>query len=256
MKKITNKLVFNLTLMVTLMSIGCSPLGGFTRSIAAEAIEQSRSYPAPAAMTIDIRGRLLNAGATAWQISKDDTAEAAAVRAKEGFMQRQPQIIVAEQLGFLNLYFEKPELGPRSYSMPHELYLQHFGIWEFHVRAELTETGRKLWQDLSLPENPEELPLAVRDSLNITGMSDANQTMKRVEFTYKWKPTELGEAFDPAGRAFAKLPEGLREALQKTQRNMFGGGNSNTADYNTLRRGVAHFKKFDDGWRISDLSYL
>ena len=129
MKNLKNKILFNLTLLVTILSIGCSPFGGFSRSTATGAIEESKSYPRPSTMTIDIGGRLLNAGGTAWQISKEDTAEAAAVRAKEGFMQRQPQIIVAEQLGFLNLYFEKPELRPRGYGMPYELYEQGFGIW-------------------------------------------------------------------------------------------------------------------------------
>lgn len=88
----------------------CSTLGGFTRNTAARLIENSNNYKAPATMTIDIGGRLANAGAGAWQTYADEPAEAAIPRAREDFGKRHPQIIVAEQLGFIKLYFERAEL--------------------------------------------------------------------------------------------------------------------------------------------------
>jgi hypothetical protein len=248
-------LVTILILTVALLT-ACSSLGGFTRGTAVNLIEQDKRYSAPATMTIDIGARLANARAKAWQISQDDTAEAATVRAKEDFMLRHPQIILAQHLGFIKLYFDNPELGPREIGdQPTELYRARLGVWNFKARAEITEEGRKLWRDLKLREDNESLPLAVRQTPEITGLTDEGQVMKRAEFTFKWRPTELGEAFDPGSAAFGKLPPDLQEALKKTQRNIFGGGGSNIMDFATPRKGIATFKKFDDGWRLSDLLF-
>jgi len=251
-KHFTNNLAAKVTLVITILATACSSLGGFSRGKAIEAIEQDKRYPAPTTMTIDVGGRLTNAGGNTGQTSKDDTAEAAAVRAKEDFMLRQPQIIVAEQLGYIKLYFEKPRLGGKQMGTPG--YRLGLGVWNFHVRAEITDKGKELWQDLKLAENDEALPLAVRQTPEITGIIDERETIKRVEFTYKWMPTELGEAFDPNSSAFAKLPQNLQESLKKIQRNTFGGGSNNIADFNTPRKGVVHFQKFDDGWRIFQLA--
>jgi hypothetical protein len=257
MKKITNIPVAKIILIVAVLATACSSLGGFTRGTAATAIEQDKRYNMPATMTTDIGWKLTNAQMRAWQISKDDTAEAAAIRAKEDFMLRHPQIIVAEHLGFITLHLENPELGPRQIGdQPTELWAQNLGIWRFKARAKITEKGKKLWENLKLPVNEESLPLAVRDSPEITGLSDEGQQMKKADFTCKWKPTELGKSFDPNSAAFRKLPENLQEALKKTQRNIFGGGSNNIMDFNTPRAGIAHFKKYDDGWRLEQLYFM
>lgn len=256
MKKFTHNLPAKIIALFIVLATACSSLGGFTRGTAVSLIEQDKRYSAPATMTIDIGARLANARAKAWQISQDDTAEAAAVRAKEDFMLRHPQIILAERLGYIKLYFENAELGGREIGVqPTELYRAGLGVWNFRARAEITEQGKELWQNLKLPVNEESLPLAVRQTPEITGLTDEGQVMKRAEFAYKWRPTELGEAFDLNSAAFGKLPPDLQEALKKTQRNIFGGGGSNIMDFASPRKGVAMFKKFDDGWRLTDLLF-
>jgi hypothetical protein len=235
---------------------GCSSLSsGVSRSTATAAIESDKRYTAASTLSVDVSGRFNNVGGvTVYQTNADDTAETAIPRAKSFYAESQPQIAVPEQLGYIKLYFEKPELieaqiGEKNYGTA-------LGLWKFKTRAELTDKGKALWEGLKLSVNEQSLPLAIRQSPEVTGIIDENQNNKRVDFTYKWKPTELGEAFDPSSSAFSKLSPELQEALKKTQFNIFGGGRNNTADFTSERKGLARFKKFDDGWRLSDLMFV
>lgn len=250
------KTTFTLLVALTVFTASCSP-DGFSRGIAAKAIQEDKRFASAATMTIDVRGKLSNAEGKTWQISKDDTAEAATIRAKADFTSRQPQLLVAENLGYLKLYFDEPELGEKELNMPYDLFRQDLGVWRFKVRAEITEEGKSLWKDLNLAVDEKSLPLAVRGTPEITGMKDeAQQTMKSAEFTYKWQPSELGKAFDPSSDEFKQLPANLQEALKQNQYNIFGGGGNNTLDFKNSRTGRAFFQKFDDGWRLSNLAFL
>lgn len=244
--------------VIVLISItftaACSTLGGFNRSTAAAQIEKDTRYSVPATMTINIGARLSNAGADVPQKTADETLEDAAARAEEDFMQRQPQILVAKQLGYIKLYFENGELGNRPMGAPRfDDELKH---WYFKARAEITDKGKALWTDLSLPVNEEYLPLAVRGEIDVTGLKDENQHMKSADFTYQWEANQLGKAFDPESDEFKQLPADLQEALQKTQFNMFGGGGNNTMDFRSKRAARAFFQKFDDGWRLGELYFM
>ncbi len=255
-KNLANNLPAKLILIVVVFAAACSSLSsGVTRTTAVSAIEADKRYSAAMAMSIDVSGRFNNAGgATVYQTSADDTAETALVRAKTVFAEHQPQIAVAEHLGFIKLYFEKPELGEAQ--MGHKNYGTALGLWNFKTRAELTSKGRALWEDLKLSLNEQSLPIAVRTGLDVTGIADENQNSKRADFNYKWQPTELGEAFDPSSPTYAKLPEDLQNALKSVQQNMFIGGKINPANFNASKIGIARFKKFDDGWRMADLLFI
>lgn len=240
--------------IIAVMAIGCSMIGGFNRSTAAGLIEKDKRFSSPATMTVDIGGRIANASADTPQKTADETVEQAAVRVKDDFMQKQPQLLAAENLGFIKLYFENGELGERTMGAPRfDNNLKH---WYFKARAEITDRGRALWKELNLPVDEKNLPLAIRSSVEITGMKDENQTMKSVDFNYKWKANELGNAFDPDSGEFKKLPENLQEALKKTQYNNFGGSGNNTMDFKTQRKARATFQKFDDGWRLGEIYFM
>lgn len=212
MKNFIGSLPFKLTILLTILATACSSLGGFTRGRAIEAIEEDNRYKAPSTMTINIGWKLINARMEAWQISADDTADQAAVRAKADFMKRHPQIILAEHLGYIKLHLENPELGKGQMGfMPSELYRQGMGVWQFKTRAEITEKGKELWRDLDLAEDLESLPLAVRGTPEITGMADEGQTMKRADFTYKWKPTELARRSIRTVRRSVNCPPNCRK---------------------------------------------
>ena len=55
---------------------------------------------------------------------------------------------------------------------------------------------------------------------------------------------------------YAKLPKELQESLKQNQQNMFIGGKINPANFNASKAGMARFKKFDDGWRLSDVLFI
>lgn len=256
-KYFVNNILSKLTIGFLALTVfcSCSSIGGFSRSTAAQIIEKDKRFNSPVAMTIDIGGRIANAAASIAQMSADETAEQAIPRAKEDFMRRQPQLLIAEELGYIKLYFENGELGERPMGSPR--FDDKLGHWFYKPRAEITDKGRALWKDLNLTVDEESLPLAVRGTPEITGMKDENsQTMKSVDFAYKWEPNDLGEAFDPSSDQFKKLSTNLQEALKKTQYNIFGGGGNNTADFKTSRTGKAFFQKFDDGWRLGQLYFM
>lgn len=247
-------LALKATAAFAVFTTACASLGGFSRGTAATAIENDGRYLTPAAMTIDIGWKLTNANAKVNQISADETAEAAALRAREDFMLRHPQLIVAEELGYIKLRFDKPEL--KEAGAGNENYKTNLGVWTFDPRAEITDQGRALWKELGRDANEEALPLARRGAAEITGISDSGADTKQVEFSYKWEPTELGKAFDPDEAAFKKLPANLQEALKKIQRGTFGTGKNNVAQFDSVKKGVAHFQKYDDGWRIYQLYFM
>ncbi len=251
--RFANKTLTFLTL-TTLLTVSCSLIGGFSRNTAAGLIEKDKRYTVISKMPIDIGGRIANAGAGIAQKSADETLEQAIPRAKEDFMHRQPKLLVAEQLGFIKLYFENGELGKRPMGAPRfDDDLKH---WFFDARAEITDTGRQLWKDLNLPVDEEYLPLAVRGTPSVTGMKDENESMKSADFTYTWEANKLGKAFDSNSSEYKKLPQDLQEALKKNQYNLFGGGGNNMMDFRTARKGRAFFQKFDDGWRMSNLAFF
>lgn len=255
-KHFAKHLIIKIAALTVVATSACASfLGGFNRNTATGLIEKDKRYTTAATMTIDIRGRIANAGADTPQKTANETVEEAAIRVKQDFMQKQPQLLAAENMGYIKLFFEDGELGERTMGAPRfDDALKH---WYFKPRAEITEKGKSLWNDLNLNIDEKNLPLAIRANVEITGLKDeSQQTLKSAEFTYRWKPNELGKAFDPDSNTFKSLPPDLQEALKKVQVNMFGGGSNNTMDFKTPRKGRATFQKFDDGWRLSELYFM
>jgi hypothetical protein len=254
--KTFNQLTALLVLYVIFISTSCSAItdkltGKFSRSSAVSAIEKDGRYKIPSTMTLDIYRKLANAGAVGFQMSADDTVEAAVIRVKEDFGKRQPQLIVAEALGFIKLYFENPKPGEHHLGDPNP---NEFGRWYFTPRAEITEKGKKLWRDMGLKEETDSLPLAIRQTPEITGMTE-NGNRIQANFSYFWKGSEMGEALDPNTEAFKKLPEELQKAVKRVDWNM-GMGSSQAINVTAKRNAIAHFQKYDDGWRIAQLYFM
>lgn len=88
------------------------------------------------------------------------------------------------------------------------------------------------------------------------GIVDEDKITKRVEFTYLWKPNRSGQSLDPRSAAFGELPEDVRQILKKPKFNLFGTS-SQLVNFTQARKGVAYFKKYDDGcWRMQNLTLL
>jgi len=232
---------------------GCST-GDFSRGQAVTSIGEAANYKQAATTLIDV-GMLTNAYARAWQLSKDEKEEEAVVRAKEDFKKKQPQLIIAEQLGYIRLRYENPKMRGPEMGMPSDLYEKGLGEWEFIPRAELTDAGRALWKDAGLNVNELALPLSVREAPEITGIVDEDKITKKVELIYKWRPNKLGQSLDPNSAAFAELPEDLKQIVKNPKFNLFGT-NSKMVDFTQARKGVAYFRKYDDGWRLQNLTLL
>ncbi len=230
---------------------GCSN-GDLSRSQTVTAIGEAANYKQAAATSIDV-GMLTNAYARAWQLSKDEKEEAAVVRAKEDFKTKQPQLVIAEQLGYIRLRYENPKMRGPEMGMPRDLYEKGLGEWEFIPRAELTDAGRALWKDAGLNVNELALPLAVRGTPEITGIVDEDKITKKVELTYRWKPNKLGQSLDPNSATFAELPEDVKQIIKTPKFNLFGTI-SQMVNFTEVRKGVAYFKKYDDGWRMQNLA--
>lgn len=215
---------------------GCTT-GDLSRGQAVTAISEAANYKQPALTSIDI-GSLPDSNARAYQLSKEDTGEAAAIRAKEDFKKKQPQLIIAEQLGYIVLHFEDPVLSAADMSsdQPSDLFAKGLGVWNFKERAELTDAGRALWKDAGLNVNELALPLAVRGTPEITGIIDEDKITKKVELTYTWRPNKLGQSLDPNSAAFNELPEDLKQILKNPKFNLFGTI-TRTANFTEARKG-------------------
>lgn len=257
--KRTTAFLKNTLIALTIAVIGtsataCSMVSGFNKSTAAELIEKDNKYKAPATITIAIGKRLTNAGADTPQTSEDDTAEAAVIRAKEDFAKRQPQLVVAESLGFIKLHFENPELVEPQMGQPG--YRTNLKIWTFRPRAEITEAGKKLWANLNLKEDEENLPLAVRSTPEISDLKDESANMKSADFTYKWQTTELGSAFNENSTVFKNLPPNVQQSLRQIQFDLMGSGNNRIMDFDVPRKARAFFQKNKDEWQLGQLYFM
>lgn len=249
------KSIAALIFVFALFSASCSsPLSGFNESTAAKLIENNSKYKTPVTITINIGKRLTNAGASTAQLSADDTEEAAIIRAKEGFAVRQPQLLVAENLGFIKLYFENANLRDAGLGEPN--YGTNLKIWTFRPRAEITDQGRALWKKLNLPVNEESLPVAVRGTPVITALKDDNERIKSADFTYRWDTTELGAAFDENSQTFKKLTPKIQESLQGEKFDLLGQGNNRLLDLDKPQTARVFFQKTNNEWKLRDFYFM
>lgn len=250
-KRLANTLLVGMFALAVIWTFAaCSALpGGFNRSTAAGLIEKDKKYKAPA--TISVRRGLSRAEAP--QTSPDEVAESAVPRAKDDFAWQHPQLIVAEQLGYVKLHFEDAKLTEPGIGKPG--YKQYL-YWSFQPRAEMTDKGRALWKDLDLPVNEDTLPLATRGTPEVNTLEDENQGQRASDFTYKWVTNELGAAFDENSPVFKNLKPNIQKWMREAKFDLLGQGNNRLLDIKVPRAAKATFKRFDDGWRLSYLYFM
>ncbi len=229
---------------------GCST-GDFSRSQAVTAISEAANYKQPSVTSINI-GALSNAYPRARQLSKDEKADEALPRAKEDFKNKQPQLIIAEQLGYIILHFENPQMRGSQMDMPTDLYAKDIGVWEFKARR-TNRCGARSLERRQLERQRTGIAARRSGEPEITGIVDEDKITRKVEFTCRWKPNKSGQSLDPNSTAFAELPEDLKQILKNPKFNLFGTI-SQTVNFTQARKGVAYFKKYDDGWRMQNLT--
>lgn len=117
--------------------------------------------------------------------------------------------------------------------------------WRFSINTRLTVKGREAAKaEGSTGEDA--LPLFKKEILEVSGVRKQSENRAQAEFTWKAVPTPIGEAFDPASKAFKSLPAKLQQKV--SQPTLFG--NSLKLEFGETRKAVGYFQLYDDGWRV------
>jgi hypothetical protein len=117
--------------------------------------------------------------------------------------------------------------------------------WRFSVDVRLTPKGREAVQ-AGGGTGDGAIPLFRKEILEVSGVTKESENRARAEFKWKPVPTPVGEAFDPTSGAFNSLPEKLRQKV--SQPTIFG--NSLKLEFGNVRKAMAYFQLYDDGWRV------
>ncbi|HEX8456374.1 MAG TPA: hypothetical protein VF656_03550 [Pyrinomonadaceae bacterium] len=160
-------------------------------------------------------------------------------RAIATFFENYPDMGVLRELGLVEAdatLTDRPQAQPRTDTL--------LG-WRFSVDVRLTAKGREAVQ-AGGGTGDEAIPLLKKEILEVSGVTKESENRARSDFTWRPVPTPVGEAFDPTSSAFKSLPEKLRQKV--SQPTIFG--NSLKLEFGKVRKAVAYFQLYDDGWRV------
>lgn len=126
------------------------------------------------------------------------------------------------------------------------------GFW----RVELTEKGKALLHGNLLPaaarnacENQSaEYLLGTREVTKVTNITGDEKTTT-VEYSWKWKTTELGRALRKEGKAYAVLTPDERKSLDRRNTLLSPRFPIPAPEEDDVITGTATFAKYADGWR-------
>lgn len=149
--------------------------------------------------------------------------------------------------------------------------LNHLGLVEFKVTGiqypdsatspvtvttTLTDKGRSASRQWQQSGEGWTIPVAKRELVEVTGLtgSEGGSKQARVEYTWKWQPTEAGASFDVSGQAYQSLPASVRQNLGGTSFGdmLRGMGQAVPFDSSKTQKGASTLLLFDDGWRIDE----
>lgn len=124
------------------------------------------------------------------------------------------------------------------------------------VASSLTSKGNSASRQWQQEGGGWTIPIAKRELVEVTGLTGGEGESKqaRVEYTWKWQPTEAGASFDVSGQAYQSLPSSVRENLKGAS---FGdmlrtAGQSIPFDSSKTQRGAATLRLYDDGWWVDE----
>jgi hypothetical protein len=139
-------------------------------------------------------------------------------------------------------------LQPRN---PQNLVARHLGYLDPDQLA-LTERGRQLWRDLSLPVDEHSVPVARAELDEVTGITTSGNAADG-HFTWHWIPNDLGKTLIIDSPEFKALPDDLQTKIRQPPPAMtpaFATGNSGLV-FGGMRSGTANLQLYDDGWRVT-----
>lgn len=218
------------------ISIGCRNAKELTRSRAAEIISSSHEFKKDAAVTLlpEYRQSLTLVGTGSREMSKEEFA-------LRRFMESHADLAVLNHLGLVDFKVRNIEY-PDSAATP------------VTVTSSLTEKGRTAssrWQQFG---GSWVIPKAKKELVEITGLSGGEGESKqaRVEYTWKWQPTEVGAYFDISNQAYKSLPDSIKQNFggASAADMMSSAGRIIIFDSSKIQKAAVTLQLYDDGWRI------
>lgn len=212
-----------------------------TRERARAAIQNAKAFNSPAVIALESSDNVL---VEASALDEPEPTE----KAIQYFYDDRPALALMRHLGLVEARAtvrKRPESGFRGKPFP----------WHFSVTTELTAEGRRAAAEAGADSKPEGIPIFRREVVEVTALTAPQGGRAQADFTWRRVPTEAGEALDPTKAAHKALPPELQQALGK-RRGMpgtafYSGGVLQS--YDEVRKGLADFQLFDDGWRAVSL---
>jgi hypothetical protein len=237
MRRILNLFVLTAFCLVALLS-GCAVLSSkdLSRARALDLLREHKEFKTPQVLPLRDLGEFVIPALS------EDEEPIPYERAIATFFENYPDMGVLREFGLVEAEATltgRPEAQPRT------------GIllgWRFSVDVRLTDKGRQTVEAAG-STGEESLPLFKKEVLDVSGITKVSDASAQANFTWKSVSTPIGEAFDPTSEAFKRLPEKLRKKI--TQPTIFG--NSLKLEFAKVRKAVAYFQLYDDGWRVDHM---
>ncbi|HEX8176639.1 MAG TPA: hypothetical protein VF543_16220 [Pyrinomonadaceae bacterium] len=174
-------------------------------------------------------------------------------------------------IGTGNQGMSKEELALRRFfeSNADLAVLNHLGLVDFKIKniespdsaaspvtitSSLTEKGRSSSREWKQSAERWIIPIAKKEFVEVTGLTGNEGESKQasVEYTWKWRPTEIRTNFDTPSQAYKNLPDSIRLNFGGASfADMMGNaGRIIVFDSSKAQKATAKLQLYDDGWRI------
>jgi hypothetical protein len=230
-----------LLLFVQMFIMASCSSGELSRAGAQKLIVESKDFKQPAVIEFIQGNAALGRSKGSIQSQSDNEPEPEAVERRiASHYAANPQMAVASHFGLIDTQVKRTNDKPEPLTVASS-------YWFFDERYTVTEKGKKIWEEIGFPANETAVPIAEKELTEVTGVTKQGDTVLLVEYKWKWKPNEIGEALDSSTEEFKRLPEKIRsdllapEGLKSKNQSMSWGGD---------QKATAKFQKYDEGWRI------
>ncbi|HEX7315883.1 MAG TPA: hypothetical protein VF297_18345 [Pyrinomonadaceae bacterium] len=233
-------IVFTTSISVTSVSCASKQLD---RKTAAGIIRRSSPFTQPYKMIVKhgTDRRYLD------PVSPDETRQQGEARAVESWRTSFPYRAVLVHLGLVTV---------RARYQSTTMYGEREGRSTYDLDIDLTDAGRKLWQDLGMQVDPASIPLGRRRLVAITGIRGggaAKGSRATVEFTWEWELTTAGTTMSAGTPEFARLPDEVKTLFDSSQQVIPTFKPKTPLNLIGAHQGVANFLLYDDGWRLDSI---
>ena len=241
---------YSLTTMFTLLcfltvgiTTSCNS-GELSRSQAQSLIEETKEFKSISTLDLMTTAESMKDRHFVNRTSDSDTKEAAMERDLKDLLYQNANIAIAHHLGYIDIN--------QKFIKEQKRFMGIDPNFKIAVTIRTNEKGKEYWENADLPEGIEvnketQLPIAVKEFGEVTGITKQGENTALVNFTYNWIPNDLGKYLDASEPEFQKLPDDIKKWLQGIRADSLP---NKTITWKGKRTGQAIFQKFDDGWRL------